>query len=136
MSVASKIKVASKYFSPNDGVRLHYLEAGAGKPIVLVHGISQTAEQFKFQIEGLSDRYRVIALDLRGHGESEKVNFGLKIHRLAQDLRAALVTANPDDITLVGNSMGGTVIWAYWELCGADRLGKIVLINQSPRLTQ
>ncbi len=135
MSVASKIKVASKYFRPNDGVRLHYLEAGAGKPIVLVHGISQTAEQFKFQIEGLSDRYRVIALDLRGHGESEKVNFGLKIHRLAQDLREALVAANADDITLVGHSMGCTVIWAYWELFGADRLGKIVLIDQSPMLT-
>jgi hypothetical protein len=34
---------------PNDGVRLHYLEAGAGKPLVLIHGVSQTAEQFKFQ---------------------------------------------------------------------------------------
>jgi non-heme chloroperoxidase len=135
MSVASKIKVASKYFRTNDGVRLHYLEAGAGKPIVLVHGISQTAEQFKFQIEGLSDRYRVIALDLRGHGESEKVSFGLKIHRLAQDLREALVAANADDVTLVGHSMGCTVIWAYWELFGADRLGKIVLIDQSPMLT-
>jgi non-heme chloroperoxidase len=135
MSVASKIKAASKHFRTNDGVRLHYLEAGAGKPIVLVHGFSQTAEQFKFQIEGLSDRYRVIALDLRGHGESEKVSFGLKIHRLAQDLREALVAANADDVTLVGHSMGCTVIWAYWELFGADRLGKIVLIDQSPMLT-
>src|SRR5258708_16407041 len=84
MSVASKTKVASKYFRTNDGVRLHYLEGGAGKPVVLVHGISQTAEQFKFQIEGLSDRYRVIALGLRGHRESEKGNFGLNTHRLPQ----------------------------------------------------
>ena len=82
MSVASNVKIASKYFRTNDGVRLHYLEAGAGKPLVLVHGFSQTAEQFKFQIEGLGDRYRVIALDLRGHGESEKPNFGLKIPAL------------------------------------------------------
>src|ERR1700737_5291699 len=135
MSVASNIKIASKYFRTHDSVRVRYLEAGAGKPLVLLHGISQTAEQFKFQIEGLSDRYRLIALDLRGHGESEKVNFGLKIHRLAQDLREALVAANADDVTLVGHSMGCTVIWAYWELFGADRLGKIVLIDQSPMLT-
>jgi pimeloyl-ACP methyl ester carboxylesterase len=93
MSVASNIKIASKYFRTNDGVRLHYLEAGGGKPLVLVHGFSQTAEQFKFQIEGLADRYRVITLDLRGHGESEKPNFGLKIHRLAEDLREALIAA-------------------------------------------
>ena len=46
ISVASNIKIASKYFRTNDGVRLHYLEAGGGKPLVLVHGFSQTAEQF------------------------------------------------------------------------------------------
>src|SRR3984893_8814509 len=89
MPVASNTEIASKYFRTNDGVRLHYLEAGAGKPLVLIHGLSQTAEQFKFQIEGLPDRHRVIALDLRGHGESEKPNFGLKIHRLAEDLRVS-----------------------------------------------
>jgi pimeloyl-ACP methyl ester carboxylesterase len=135
MSVATNIKIASKYFRTNDGVRLHYLEAGAGKPLVLVHGISQTAEQFKFQIEGLGDRYRVIALDLRGHGESEKANFGLKIHRLAQDLREALVAANARDVALLGHSMGCSVIWAYWELFGADRLGKIILTDEPPMLT-
>ncbi len=135
MSVASNVKIASKYFRTNDGVRLHYLEAGAGKPLVLVHGFSQTAEQFKFQIQGLGDRYRVIALDLRGHGQSEKPNFGLKMHRLAKDLREALLDANAHDVTLLGHSMGCSVIWAYWELFGADRLGKIVLTDQPPMLT-
>ena len=135
MALASNIKIASKYFRTNDGVRLHYLEAGAGKPLVLVHGFSQTAEQFKFQIEGLADRYRVIALDLRGHGESEKPNFGLKIHRLANDLREALIAAKADNVTLLGHSMGCSVIWAYWELFGADRLGKIVLTDEPPMLT-
>jgi pimeloyl-ACP methyl ester carboxylesterase len=77
----------------------------------------------------------VIALDLRGHGESEKPNFGLKIHRLAQELREALVAANAPDVTLLGHSMGCSVIWAYWELFGADRLGKIVLADEPPMLT-
>jgi pimeloyl-ACP methyl ester carboxylesterase len=135
MSAASNIRIASKHFRTNDGVRLHYLEAGAGKPIVLVHGFSQSAEQFKFQIEGLGDRYRVIALDLRGHGESEKPHFGLKIHRLAKDLREALVAANAHGVTLLGHSMGCSVIWAYWELFGADRLSKIVLTDEPPMLT-
>jgi pimeloyl-ACP methyl ester carboxylesterase len=93
MSIASNTKIALKYFKTNDGGRLHYSEAGAGKPLVPIHGFFQTAEQFKFQIEGLGDRYRVIALDLRGHGESEKPNFGLKIHHLAENLREALVAA-------------------------------------------
>ena len=135
MSVSSKIKIASKHFRTNDGVRLHYLETGVGKPLVLVHGFSQAAEQFKFQIEGLGDRYRVIALDLRGHGESEKPNFGLKIHRLAQDLREALVATNADDVTLLGHSMGCSVIWAYWKLFGAGRLGKTILTDEPRMLT-
>src|SRR5258708_16748073 len=135
MSVASNIKIASKLVRTDDGGGVHYWEAGAGKPLVLVHGFSQSAEQFKFQIEGLGDRYRVIALDLRGHGESEKPNFGPKIHRLAADLREALVAANADDVTLLGHSMGCSVIWAYWELFGADRLGKIVLTDGPLMLT-
>src|ERR1700730_18207778 len=106
MPVASNTKIASKYFRTNDGVRLHYLEAGAGKPLVLIHGLSQTAEQFQFPIDSLADRYRLIALDRRVRGESEKPNFGLKMHRLAQDLREALIAANADEVTLLGHSMG------------------------------
>ena len=52
----------------NDGVTLRYEEAGAGKPLVCIPGWSQTAAQFKHQLSGLSDRYRVIAVDMRGHG--------------------------------------------------------------------
>jgi pimeloyl-ACP methyl ester carboxylesterase len=54
----------------NDGVTLRYEEAGSGKPLVCIPGWSQTAAQFKHQLSGLSDGYRVIAVDMRGHGES------------------------------------------------------------------
>jgi pimeloyl-ACP methyl ester carboxylesterase len=70
-----------------------------------------------------------------GHGESEKPNFGLKIHRLAEDLREALVAANADDVTLLGHSMGCSVIWAYWKLFGAGRLGKTILTDEPRMLT-
>src|SRR5258706_13513986 len=86
MSVASNTNIASKYFRTNDGVRLHYLEAGAGKTLLLVHGLSQTPEEFKFQIEGLANGYRGNALDLPGRGESGKPNVGLKRQRLFEDL--------------------------------------------------
>ncbi|MGH6902926.1 MAG: alpha/beta fold hydrolase [Geminicoccaceae bacterium] len=71
------------HVTTSDGVGLYYLEAGSGKPILMIPGWSQTAEQFKHQITGLSDRYRVIAVDMRGHGESDKPEFGYKISRLA-----------------------------------------------------
>ena len=67
----------------NDGIVLRYEEAGSGKPLVCIPGWSQTAAQFKHQLSGLSDRYRVIAVDMRGHGESDKPDNGYTIQRLA-----------------------------------------------------
>ncbi|MCU0492559.1 MAG: alpha/beta hydrolase [Chloroflexaceae bacterium] len=125
----------SKYVSTSDGVRLHYLEAGSGKPLVLVPGWSQTAEQFRFQLEGLADRYRVIALDMRGHGESDKPDWGYKITRLSKDLHDVVTALDLHDVTVLGHSMGCSVIWGYLELFGNARLSKLVLVDQSPLLT-
>jgi pimeloyl-ACP methyl ester carboxylesterase len=52
----------------SDGVRLSYLEAGSGKPLVMVPGWSRTAIEFKHQLAGLSGRTRVITYDPRGQG--------------------------------------------------------------------
>ena len=56
----------------------------------MVHGWSGAAEQFQPQIDALSDRNHCVALDMRGHGDSEKVQHGYKIHRLAKDLHDVL----------------------------------------------
>ncbi len=122
-------------FTTSDGVKLHYLEAGSGKPLVMIPGWSQTAEQFKHQLTGLSDKYHVIAIDMRGHGESAKPNHGYRIHRLAADVREFLIAKNLKDVNLAGHSMGCSVIWAYWELYGSDRLAKLLLIDQMPMIT-
>src|SRR5262249_28199088 len=104
----------------NDGVTLRYEEAGSGKPLVCIPGWSQTAAQFKHQLSGLSDRYRVIAVDMRGHGESDKPDNGYTIQRLAKDVQDLLVARNLSDVTLMGHSMGSSVIWSYWQLWGND----------------
>ena len=119
----------------NDGVNLHYLEAGSGKPILMIPGWSQTAEQFRHQLEGLSDRYHVIALDLRGHGESDKPAFGYKISRLAKDVRDAIEAIELDEVNILGHSMGSSVIWSYYDMYGPDRLAKLLLIDQMPMIT-
>ena len=132
-ALAAEIK--DGYFTTSDGVRIHYLEAGSGKPLILIPGWSQTAAQFKHQLEGLSDRYRVIALDMRGHGESSKPSYGYRIHRLSADVHEFLVANSLADVALGGHSMGCSVIWAYWELYGSERLSKLVLIDQMPMIT-
>jgi non-heme chloroperoxidase len=129
------VDVKKGFFTTNDGYRLHYLEAGSGKPLVMIPGWSQTAAQFKHQIEGLSDRYRVIAIDMRGHGESEKPTHGYRIHRLSKDVHEFLVGNNLSNVTLAGHSMGCSVIWGYWELFGKERVSKLVLVDQMPMIS-
>jgi pimeloyl-ACP methyl ester carboxylesterase len=119
----------------SDGVNLHYLEAGSGKPILMIPGWSQTAEQFKYQLSGLSDRYRVIAVDMRGHGESDKPEFGYKISRLAKDTHDLIHALDLDEVNILGHSMGSSVIWNYYDMYGSERLSKLLLIDQMPMIT-
>lgn len=122
-------------FTTSDGVKLHYREAGKGQPVVMIPGWSQTAAQFKHQLSGLSDKYRVIAIDMRGHGESDKPAYGYRIHRLSADVHEFLAAKGLRNVVLAGHSMGCSVIWGYWELYGGDRLSKLVLIDQMPMIT-
>ena len=134
-STALAAEIKEGYFTTNDGVRIHYMEAGSGKVLVMIPGWSQTAAQFKHQLDGLSDRYRVIALDMRGHGESSKPDHGYRIHRLSKDVYEFLTANNLTDVTLAGHSMGCSVIWGYWELFGTERMAKLILIDQMPMIT-
>ncbi len=119
----------------SDGVILRYEEAGAGPTLFMVPGWSQTTAQFKHQIAGLSDRYRVIALDLRGHGESDRPDHGYRVSRLAKDLHDAFTALSLSDVNLLSHSMGCSVVWCYWDLFGSDRLAKLIFVDQSPFLT-
>jgi pimeloyl-ACP methyl ester carboxylesterase len=123
------------HVTTSDGVSLYYLEAGSGQPILMIPGWSQTAEQFKHQITGLSDRYRVIAVDMRGHGESDKPEFGYKISRLAKDVHDMIAALDLDEVNILGHSMGSSVIWNYYDLFGPERLSKLLLIDQMPMIT-
>jgi non-heme chloroperoxidase len=119
----------------SDGVGLSVVERGSGRPLVLVPGWSQTARQFSAQIDGLADRYRVIAIDMRGHGQSEKPAHGYRIARLAQDLKEVLDALDLRDAAVAGHSMGSSVLWCYWDLFGAHRIRDVVFIDQMPAIT-
>jgi non-heme chloroperoxidase len=122
-------------FVTSDGVQLSYIRQGSGRPVVLLHGWSQCAEEFKHQIGPLSVRYDVIAVDQRSHGESQKVSYGLKISRLSKDLYELLTELDLNNVALLGHSMGSSVIWCYIDLFGPERLSKIILVDQQPLVT-
>lgn len=121
-----------KTFKTSDGVELSYISAGSGKPLVLIHGWSQSAEQFKYQIPVFAEHYHVVAVDLRGHGESQKVTYGHRISRLSKDIQELLGVLQLEKPHLLGHSMGCSVIWSYLDLFGSDEIDRLILVDQSP----
>jgi len=124
-----------RHIFTNDNVRLNYLEGGAGRTLLFIPGWSQTAAMFRPLLEDLSRDHRVIAIDMRGHGESEKPEGGYRISRLAADLADVVNELDLEDVALVGHSMGCAVIWSYIELFGINRLSRLALIDQAPVVT-
>jgi haloacetate dehalogenase len=92
-----------------NGIRQFYLEAGAGPPVVLLHGFPETSFAWRFQIPALARHYRVIAPDLRGYGETDKPSTGYDKRTMANDIVALLETLGVGPIALVGHDRGARV---------------------------
>ncbi len=114
------------------GVVLHAIEAGAGQPLIMIPGWSQSAAEYRRNIEELAKTRRVIALDMRSHGDSPNAASGHRIQRLAKDLRETIKALNLDKVDVLGHSMGSSVIWSYLDLYGEDRLRRLVIVDQAP----
>lgn len=117
----------------SDDTALHYVEAGTGRPLLLIPGWSQSAAEFVHQIDDLGRVARVIAIDMRGHGESEKPENGYRVQRLAKDLYDVICRLGLEEPDALGHSMGCSVIWAYLSMFGNERpLGRLILGDQAP----
>jgi pimeloyl-[acyl-carrier protein] methyl ester esterase len=116
-----------------DGRRIAWREAGSGRPLVLVHGWSGSSTVFAEAIEKLSSDFRVLAPDLRGHGDSD-AGEGYALGELAADLRLWMEYLDLRDASLLGWSLGGqTVMAAFPSL--RPRVGRLVLVGTTPRFT-
>jgi pimeloyl-ACP methyl ester carboxylesterase len=96
-----------------DGVRLHYLVAGKGDPVVLLHGFAETSHMWRPLIARLADRHTVIAPDLRGFGQSAAPADGYTKAAMARDIHALVKKLEYGRIRLVGHDIGLMVAYAY-----------------------
>jgi pimeloyl-ACP methyl ester carboxylesterase len=96
-----------------DGGSLHVLERGEGRPLLLIHGITLQAAVWSPQLHLLADRYRVLAMDVRGHGRSRAgtAGFGRKVG--ARDVVTVLDHFDLDRAVVVGHSMGGMILMEF-----------------------
>lgn len=113
-----------------NGVRIHYLDReGGDPPIVMLPGLSANAHSFDgLAAAGLSPRFRTIALDLRGRGESDKPDTGYALEDHAADVLALLDHLGIARATILGHSFGG-LLAIYLAAKHPQRVARLVLID-------
>lgn len=115
-----------------NGADLYYEDQGTGQPTVFLLGAFVGLRFFEPQLTDLSDAYRTIAFDFRGHGRSEKTSRGHTLPQHARDLHVFLDELGLTDVVLVGWSMGAIVSWEYVDQFGTDQIRATVDVDMEP----
>ena len=115
-----------------DGIKLAYEERGSGTPaFVLIHGWTCDRSFFAPQAEHFAKKHRVVSVDLRGHGESDKPQGAYPISAYADDVAHVIDQLKLGKVIAVGHSMGGITVLQL----GAsypDRVAGIVMVDPAP----
>jgi pimeloyl-ACP methyl ester carboxylesterase len=122
---------SSQRFEPEPGLRIHFTDEGnrEGRTLVLVHGFAASVHAWRPWIERLRDDYRLIAIDLPGHGLTEApVGYRASLDSNAELVRQLADHAGAERFVLAGNSMGGAVSLVFAMKHG-ERLDGLVLVD-------
>ena len=102
------------FMTASDGVQIHYAELGSGTPVILIHGYTANADGKWFKpgiAQALAERHRVIAIDARGHGKSEKPHDSMKYGpQMADDVVELMDHLGIQRAHVHGYSMGGSML--------------------------
>lgn len=124
--------VEHKYTKSKDGLKIHYIAVGEGEPLVFVHGLGESYLTWKPQISFFPlEGFRVVALDLRGHGDSEIPRKKITMEDFAGDVESVLDAEGFTEANMVGYSMGGLVLLELYRL-SPRRFKKLVLEAVAP----
>jgi pimeloyl-ACP methyl ester carboxylesterase len=105
--------VTAHHTAQVNGTRLHYVTAGEGPPVMLLHGWPQTWYEWRHVIDLLADEYQVVAPDLRGFGYSAKPAAGYDADTMAADLAALADHLGLRDVTVLGHDWGAVFGYVY-----------------------
>jgi 3-oxoadipate enol-lactonase len=88
---------------------IHYLEAGSGKPLVLLHSNGASALQYRFTLDAFAKSWRVIAMDMPGHGDSDPITRHYTIEMYAESVVQLLDGLKIERAAVAGDSVGGSI---------------------------
>ena len=111
-----------------NGVNIYYEISGQGPALVLLHGWTENHNFWKFQIPDFSKDYKVVAIDLRGHGKSDKPETKYSIQKFADNLYHVLNGLGIDGAIIAGHSMGGMTALVFC-LTHPEKVKALILVN-------
>lgn len=126
-------EIKTGYVQVAPGVELFYREAGSGQPLVFIPGWTFSSAVFERQLSGLSDRYRVLAIDPRSQGRSTKTAEGNTYGVHGVDIGTFLQKMGLVDTVLIGWSTGCLESFATVRAHGVDRIKGFIGIDMSPK---
>lgn len=132
---SSRVRLVHAKQSPQATLEIHFVEWGlpSGPPLVLLHGGSAHARWWDFVAAELSPAHRVIALDLRGHGDSSRVEpASYLVEDYVADLEAFVAELRLGPFVLVGHSLGGYVALSFAAGSAASELRGVVAVDTRP----
>ncbi len=118
-----------------NGVRLNVIDEGHGPPVVFVHGLGGTWRDWEPELDQLTDRYRVVVPEHRGHGRSDAGTEKLTVPLLARDVEALCRSLGVDRAAVVGLSLGGMVAQAL-ALDAAPLVAALVVADSTPSVSE
>lgn len=118
-------------FADTNGIKICYSVHGDGFPIILIHGIGAKKETWIAQLKALSNKYKVIAIDVRGTGKSDRPNILYTMEILADDIKGLMDHLKIEKAHIAGRSMGG-MIAQHFALKYSKQVEKLILITTSP----
>jgi pimeloyl-ACP methyl ester carboxylesterase len=120
-----------EFFSASDGARIAFQAEGEGRPLVFLHGLMAHAGFFEPQ-RGLADGFRVIRIDLRGHGETPAGAIPPTLERVARDVTELAEALDLEGAVVVGWSLGASVVWHLLAGPASARFAGAVVIDMTP----
>ena len=117
-------------FVDSAGVKLHYVTAGNGPLVVMLHGFPDFSYTWRDQIPALSKHFQVVAIDMRGYNKSDQPE-GVEnytLDKLAGDVSAVLRHFQREKATIVGHDWGGAVAWAF-AMQYPEKTERLVVLN-------
>ncbi|HEY7269161.1 MAG TPA: alpha/beta fold hydrolase [Dehalococcoidia bacterium] len=115
-----------------NGIDIAYTDEGSGTPVVFIHGYPLNRTMWDAQVKGLSGRARTVAIDLRGHGESQAPIWLTSVDIYADDVRGLLDNLGIDKAVICGFSMGGYVAFAFLRRY-PERVRGLILADTRPQ---